>query len=496
MAFFVVFCGMKKIAALLLFLSLGTYSQSQSIIQWGPEVVVTNGSIYGNLRPRATIVGSDTPVVIFGKAGADENLFIARWNGSTFDPPIPILPSATSSYIADWTGPDIDSHGDTVIAVFKLNPLETGHVYTVRSTDGGVTFSDTIRTDSHPSGVAWMPSMGMQPNGNPVVTYMAHDGIWSNPRYVITNSSDGGLSYEPEMEVTGAIAGEACDCCPAEIIIEGPKQVLQFRNNESNLRDLHGVLSIDGGATYTSYANIDNLNWTLQACPATGADGVFYGDTLITAYASAASGKYRVYVSSSSTNGTIVFEERMMVPEPTPANGTQNYPRISAAGDTIVMAWTEKINGNQEIYCAASVLGMNPMTSLTGYKEMANASSTGTQTNAEIIYKNGFVHLFYQNDAVGDLIYRRGTLNVNVGLDEKENSVRPHPNPSSDGSFILSDKVEILDVKNALGKSISYNRTDANGQLIVKINHPSSGIYFLSYLGSDFQSKVIKLIVN
>ena len=160
------------------------------------------------------------------------------------------------------------------------------------------------------------------------------------------------------------------------------------------------------------------------------------------------------------------------------------------------MAWTEKINGNQEIYCATAVPGMNPMMSLTSYKEIANATSTGTQTNAEIIYKDGFVHLFYQEDAAGNLIYRRGTLNVHVGLEENQLNVQLHPNPSADGSFTISNSVEVLDVKNAIGKSVSYDLINVNGQLIVKINHPSSGIYFLSYLGTDFQSKVIKLMVD
>jgi len=486
---------MKTTLTLITALFIGTLSYGQ-IFQWGPEITVADGAAYGNTRPRATIVGSDTPVVLFGDEGAFDNLFVSRWNGASFDTPLPILPSGGSTYIAGWTGPDIDSHGDTVIAVFKLNPVEDGNIYTVRSIDGGMTFSDTIRADSHPNGVAWMPSMGMDPDGNPVVTYMVHDANWINPRYVVANSSDGGLTYNPEMEVSSAAPGEVCDCCPAEMVIKDQKQVLLFRNNEGNLRDIYASLSTDNGSSFSSFANVDNMNWIVAACPSTGSDGVFYNDTLLTVYASAASGKYRVYISSASTDGTVAFEERMMVPEPVPANGTQNYPRISAAGDTIVMAWTEKINGNQEIYCAASVPGMDPMTNLTSYKEMANGTSTGTQTNAEIIYKNGIVHLFYQDDTAGDLIYRRGTLDMTLGLEENEKNLRLHPNPSADGNFIVSNNVEILDVKNAVGKSVSYDLVDTNGQLMVKINHPSSGIYFLSYLGADFQSKVIKLMVD
>src|SRR5690606_14149915 len=120
----------------------------------------------GSFRPRATLADGDIPVVIYGKSGSD-NLFISRWNGSGFDAPIPVLPPGTSAYIADWTGPDIASKGDTVIAVFKLNPMESGNIYSVRSVDGGITFSDTIRVNSDETGNPWLPSMSIDQNGNP-----------------------------------------------------------------------------------------------------------------------------------------------------------------------------------------------------------------------------------------------------------------------------------------------------------------------------------------
>ena len=472
---------------------MSAYAQ---VIQWNPEITVADGAVYGNLRPRATIVGSDTPVVIFGASNADENVFIARWNGTGFNTPVSIVPGNTSSYITGWTGPDIDSYGDTVVAIFKLSPLETGNVYSVRSIDGGITFSDTIRVDNHDVGVAWMPSMSMQPDGNPVATYMVHDGVWSNPRYVVVRSTDGGVSYTPEVEVTGSITGEACDCCPSEIVNNNQKEVLLFRNNEANIRDVYGILSTDAGSTYSSFANIDNLNWTLSSCPATGPDGAFFGDTLLTVHANASSGKYRVYVSSAGTNGSIVFGNRLMVQEPEQANGTQNYPRISASGDTIVMAWREAEGSDQDIYCSVSTAGIDPMGDLTGYKERANLTTTGIQTNPEIIYKNGIVHLFYQDASSGNLIYRRGTLNVNLGIDENDFTLNLYPNPSATGKFSFSGDIKVLHVTNVIGEPIEYKLYEKDELFTLELNHPSSGIYFLSYLTPQHQSKVLNLIVN
>ncbi|MDX2362427.1 MAG: T9SS type A sorting domain-containing protein [Crocinitomicaceae bacterium] len=471
---------------------------SQSGIVWGPEISVSDGTTYGNLRPRATIIGNDTPVVIYGRAG-DGNLYTSRWNGSSFDTPVTLLPLSLSAYIANWTGPDIASQGDTIVAVFKLNPLETGNVYSVRSVDGGLTFTDTIRVDNHDTGVAWMPSMDMDANGDPVVTYMAHDASWSNPRYVIANSSDAGVTYNPETEVTSAITGEACDCCPAEMVIEGQKQVMLFRNNDMNTRDIFGVLSTDGGATYPSTDNIDNLSWNVNSCPATGPHGIFNSDNLLMAYASAASGKYRVYVSSSTTVGALTFDNRVMMVEPDPANGTQNYPRISGIGDTVVMAWSETTSGNQNIYTSLSLslTGADHLTNLSSSKIMANTSTIGAQTVPEIIYKNGFVHLFYQDNESGDLIYRRGTIEDVTGIESIPNEdFSVYPNPSLNGVFNLPPSTEVIGVTDALGNHVSFEIQTIDGALEIKINHSSKGMYFLSYLYGDAVQKVATLLVD
>ena len=201
---------MTKIYTTASFILLSFINFAQHSIAWEPEISVSDGSLYGNIRPRMTILENGNPVILYGNSG-DENLHISTWNGTSFNTPTQIVPAGMSAYVAHWTGPDIASKGDTIIAVFKLNPAETGNVYSVRSTDGGVTFSDTIRVDNHDDGVAWMPSMDIDDNGNPVITYMAHGPSWINPEYVLVNSDDAGLTYNPEFSVSTVI-GEACDC--------------------------------------------------------------------------------------------------------------------------------------------------------------------------------------------------------------------------------------------------------------------------------------------
>jgi hypothetical protein len=193
---------------------------AQNSLGWGNEIQVANGSIYGNIRPRIVLTAQDIPVVVFGKSGSGK-IYAARWNGTSFDEPIDLLPPEMTAYLASWTGADAAAKGDTIIVVFKENPLETGHVYTVRSVDGGLSFSSPVRVDVQDNSVAWLPSLDIDENGNPTVIYMAHDPVWVHPRYVVAKSNDHGQSYLTPLDVAVSIPDEAGDCCPRESVVGG-----------------------------------------------------------------------------------------------------------------------------------------------------------------------------------------------------------------------------------------------------------------------------------
>ncbi len=483
-----------KTAILVLALIISAQVFAQSVIFWEPEIAVSDGFTYGNFRPRATVVDGDVPVVIYGKSGSD-NLFISRWNGSGFDAPVAILPNGTSAYLADWTGPDIASKGDTVIAVFKLNPMESGNIYSVRSVDGGVTFSDTIRVNSDETGNPWLPSMSIDQDGNPVVAHMTHDGAWTDPRYVIVNSVDAGVTYTNQMEIIN-VSGEACDCCPAEMIVDNQRHLLLFRNNDGNIRDIHGVLSLDGGSTYPFQENLDQLNWSIAGCPATGPHGVFIGDELITAYTSGAEGAFKVYLSSSNVSSALTYNSRTPMAPAQLASDTQNYPRISTSNDTTVMVWAERETGNTEIFYSLALTAANAVDSLTGNKWKANITTTGVQTTPEIIYKNGFVHLFYSDKFSGDVIYRRGVINSLLSVSELTKEDAIFPNPSSDGFVRLNQVGSVVSVTNTLGGNVEFSTSSDNTGLELQIVRPVKGIYFVSYIHSNGQQYTEKLLMH
>jgi len=447
---FVAFCGIVT---------------AQNVIQWNAEIAVSDGTTYGNTRPRIVLTANEIPLIIYGNGGTKQ-LYASRWNGTGFSTPVALLPANMTAYILSWTGPDVAAKGDTVIVVFKAEPMEEGNVYAVRSTDGGLTFSDTIRVDNHDAGVAWLPSLDIDQNGNPSVVYMAHDSVMIHPRYVVAHSTDGGLSYNPSMDIALSIPDEACDCCPAEYLINGNREVMLFRNNDNNVRDIFGVYSVDGGANYTSNEQINQLNWVVNSCPSSGPHGLLRDSDLITVSMSKASGKTRVYVTTNSATTALGTSTEFMLTPPTNVNGNQNYPRISGNQDTIVLAWQENDPANYEVFCALSTSGN--VNDFQTTKAQVNTSTTGAQTNPDLVYKNGVVHYVFQDSPTGSVIYKTGTVGT-VGIAEnKAETLVLYPNPST-GEFHFSEKIDqVVKVVDQNGKSVPFTfRTDGNFGMIV-----------------------------
>ena len=58
--------------------------------------------------------------MVFGR-NIDGTVHTAKFNGTDFDTPVQITPNNFQCYLANWTGPEIDASGDTIMIVFKEN---------------------------------------------------------------------------------------------------------------------------------------------------------------------------------------------------------------------------------------------------------------------------------------------------------------------------------------------------------------------------------------
>jgi len=134
---------------------------------------------------------------------------------------------------------------------------------------------------------------------------------------------------------------------------------------------------------------------------------------------------------------------------PASGAGSQNYPRIAGQGDTLFVAWQEAETSNNEIMFAWTTTGS--ISELLSSKQMVNTTTTSAQTNPDIAYKDGFIHLVYQDASAGDVIYRRGILGTLSVEDEMLSSVQISPNPSVNSKFFLNasdySSIELIDIQ-------------------------------------------------
>lgn len=457
-----------------LFLVVGCYTLAQNGIDWNTEIPVSDGTIYGNLRPRIVLTANDIPLIVYAN-GDDKQIYASRWNGTSFSTPVSLLPANMEAYALSWTGPDAAAKGDTVIVVFKAEPMDDGNVYVVRSVDGGISFSDTVRVDDQNEPVAWMPSLDIDENGNPSVVYMAHDSAWVNPHYVVAHSSNTGLSFNPSMNITASVPEEACDCCPAEYVINGNREVMLYRNNDNNVRDIFGIYSTDGGVTYPSVSQINMLDWVVTSCPSSGPHGLLRNDDLITVSMSRSSGKSRVYITNTPATTTLGSQTEIMMTPPSNTNGSQNFPRISGGQHTIVMAWQESNPSNVDVYCAVSTSGN--VTDFLTSKAVANTNLTSSQSNPDLVYKNGIVHFVFQDSPSSSVIYKTGTIGT-VSLNEgDENTLLLYPNPTTNKVMVTNCYGKNFVIKDATGHQLKTGVIDQSESISLEAFSP--GIYYL-----------------
>ncbi|NRA11911.1 MAG: T9SS type A sorting domain-containing protein, partial [Crocinitomicaceae bacterium] len=169
---------------------------------------------------------------------------------------------------------------------------------------------------------------------------------------------------------------------------------------------------------------------------------------------------------------------------------------ISGENDTIVMAWMEMDNLNSDIFYSVSVPGADPLDALTNYKYKGNVTTAATQTNPEIIYKNGIVHLFFQENGAGDLYYRRGTIDLNLGLLQNAISIGISPNPSASGTFNIEGNVTIDAVQSISGEKVEFSVTYNGGTTQLSLENAPSGMYFISATGHNGYKSTSRIIVN
>jgi len=433
---------MKKIFPLLsIFFLFISGLKAQSGITWSAPLTVA-GSSSGNEHPRIVLNAAGNPLILWGHVN---RAMFSRWNGTSFTTPTMLNTAAIGVAGASWMGPDIASKGDTVYVVMKRidEAIDTNRIFIVHSFDDGATFSAPVQLAFISDSLSRFPTVTIDDSGNPIVGFMKFDSSFTRSSWWVTKSSDYGMTFPIEVQASGWSGGDVCDCCPGSIISSGNTVAMLYRDKNNNIRDMWAGISHDGGNTFSTGFEVDNTNWLLNACPATGPDGFIIGDTLFSCWMSSASGTSLVYYSKSSISS-------LATPSAVPVTGmfsglsVQNYPRMATNGIAVAMVWPQNVNGTDQL----GMLFANNI--YNGFPALYDTVAMNNITNADVAIGSGVVHVVWEDDNSGVVRYRRGTFNpVITSLTERntaDEEIAVYPNPFDDQLTIVAKSSEPLEI--------------------------------------------------
>jgi hypothetical protein len=315
-----------------------------------------------------------------------------------------VTPAALEAFAADWTGPEIDSKGDTLFVTFTDNNTPPGPAYVVRSVDGGMSFADTVRVPLMGDEIPRFPTVTVMPDGNPLIALMRFTGSFDDPVNVVSLSSDGGDSFPLYTNATGIIPGEPCDCCPITVVANGNVAAVLYRNNDANIRDTWAALSYDNASTFNSSARLDSSNWMIMGCPSSGPDGYLYGDTLVSVFMNGADGMNKIYLGALDY---VTGQVRPQQPVTPFASEGQNFPRIAGVGDTLGIVWRQHVDGVPEVFFTHSFNGPDGIGAVV---DTLTDALSGAQGYPDIAYGGGKFHVVFESAADGKVYYTSAAL--------------------------------------------------------------------------------------
>lgn len=452
---------MRRIVLALAFCTPILVQAQTFTVSWDAPIQVTQDDAYDNNRPRIALNSENNPVVIWGKDNG-RILYHSVYSGSSFSEPVSLLDDDFEIFTADWAGPELGSNGDHVAAVFKRYPENEFGVYMVQSADGGQTWSDTVRVDNVPIGdqQTRFPNVVIDDNGNPAVTIMTFEGNYLEPKYEVLTSIDGGASFsELVNSSTELFAGEACDCCTADIIFDGSQLIQLYRNNYDNIREIRASRSMNWGESFPEGFALDLSDTFSNFCFSSGPSGIVSGDELITTYRINTAVGPRASISLFDMGTGLIDLEEQLSPTSVQQVGQTN-PKIAGDGTNIGIVWQEETTNDDNVHFVFSHTGA---TGLVGSAvEVLNLQLPGKQINPDIAYSDGTFHVVWQDKATGLVMYRKGAVVEAVSVSEilPLGNVQIFPNPSS----------ETILWENSMNHPVQYSCYNAFGQIVMSGN--------------------------
>lgn len=470
----------KKILFSLLMIFIFSQSNSQTSVSWSTPMIVADGNQYGSMRPRIAFANGQ-PVVLWGNNDT-RDVFVSRFNGTAFSNPVNVAGQNIDAFVFTWTGAEIAASGNNVYVTYTTEPAEEASVVLAKSTDGGLTFGDTIKVDPWDTDLPRFSTVETDVNGNPLVLYMRFDSAFGNPVNVLSRSMNGGSSFMNPAEASSVINGDPCDCCNGYLVVDENYVLNLFRNNDNNIRDSWCAISTNGGSSFNESVRIDTNNWMIMSCPSSTPVGLIKGDELVGAFMNSADGMMRLYLSKSNLSNQSLSLHRMLKM----SSQNQNHPRIAGDNNRTGIVWQE----SSEVMFTYSM----DEDSLGIKTDTLNNGITGFTQNPDVVYADGNFHAVWGNFTTGQVYYSVGSVNLPSGEVELAHESQPYNiTKIYDGYLINSEDDASLLLYSLTGQLMEKQNILSGENFLLVMKQMSIGFYLLQ-IQTDSESFTEKLI--
>lgn len=475
------------IIAIMICTSMGVTAQ----INISEPISVTNmDNTFGNKSPKIAMNGAGEIMVFWMRTG-NEAFYINTLSNGIFSEPVQIpFGGLNPNLWGGSLGPNMAAYGDDVYVTFEVYG---DAIYVVHSSDAGASWSDPVAAFVPPSGrKATIPIIAVDVNGQPYIAYVNTNNAEADAYYGMVLSTDFGATFFPEVDVSAQSAGdEVCECCNGHIdIAENGDIYVSFRNNDNNLRDNWLARSTDGGDTFSSAFDVDETDWTINACPSNGPHfSIVEGEVVIAFYSGVGSDGSGVYYSSFDTQNSIAGPTYNLPMTDENASG-QNRPKTAGSGDTLAVVWQESVDGSIEIGMSMSMSGASGLSA----DPFRLTNNSYTQKYPDVLFSGSKFHVVYEDTQSGTVMYQKTSFGT-VGIKDLENLVfQMGPNPC-EGSLNIqlesSEPKEII-IFDAIGRPV-HKEIITDIRLKLDLSGLKPGIYTVSLDGKRHQAqKLIK----
>lgn len=399
-----------RLATLIAVLLWSPLSQP-SPASWTPRIEsVTSPAAPGSLAPQITASAKGPLLSWIERTGDVATLKFSEWRSTAWS--TPRVAASGANWFVNWA--DVPSvlrlSNGTLVAHWLQKSGSNSDAYDLRlahSSDDGRTWSSSF-TPHHDGtatehgfaslfempgstlGLVWLDGRAMKGHANG-----GHGGPDGGAMSVRFARYDRNWKQIEETPVDLKV----CDCCPTAAAVTSDGPIAAFRDRtDREVRDIH-VTRLTGGK-WTGSRPVHDDGWTIQACPVNGPMLSARNRAVAVSWFTVERGEGHAYAAFSSdagkTFGTPIrldtavalgrvdvelmsdgsavaawielegqqaqFKIRRIASDgtksppvlvaPLPAGRTSGYPRVATAGNDLVFAWTDTVDGKTQIRTA------------------------------------------------------------------------------------------------------------------------------------------------